>query len=193
MSKSIPKTCSVEECAGRYHARGFCNKHYRQRLSSDELKLIARKNRSPIERFLERIVIADSGCWEWQGSRDRQGYGHISTASKKMRVHRFSYQHYRKPIPDGLCVLHHCDNPPCCNPLHLYVGTPADNVRDKVSRGRHSFGEDCNTAKLTEGQVREIRRAHANGQTMRGLGRAYGVAESTVRDVVHQQSWKHVR
>ncbi len=192
MSDSNRKTCSVEECAGRYHARGFCYKHYRQGFYSGELKPTAHLTRSPIERFLERIVIADSGCWEWQGGGTPLGYGHIIIGSKRMITHRFSYEHYLKPIPEGLHLLHHCDNPPCCNPLHLYPGTDADNARDKVSRERQPRGEAHYNAKLTDEKVREIRRAYANGQTAMELGRVYSVDANTVWAVVHRHTWEHV-
>ena len=99
---------------------------------------------------LKKYNVSPSGCWEWFGSVDKDGYGRMrGTAygvawSKK--AHRASYEEFVGPIPEGLHILHHCDNPCCINPEHLYAGTPADNGRDKSIRGRvkttPKFGKD---------------------------------------------------
>jgi hypothetical protein len=73
-------------------------------------------------------------CWEWQRSRSRQGYGRLGP---RVYAHRLAYEVFIGPIPDGLHVLHHCDNPPCCNPAHLWSGTVADNMRDRDAKGRN--------------------------------------------------------
>ncbi len=98
------------------------------------------------ERFWEKVVIPDnpSDCWIWVGTRDKYGYGQISVGSeadnsqRKMKAHRFSFLlHYGEPSPKKPHVLHHCDNPPCMNPQHLFAGTNSDNQWDKVKKGRH--------------------------------------------------------
>ena len=76
-------------------------------------------------------------CIEWQGSRDRQGYGKAWKNGANARAHRVAWEEANGPIPEGMCVLHHCDNPPCINPDHLFLGTRGDNARDMVKKGRH--------------------------------------------------------
>lgn len=89
------------------------------------------------DRFWNK-VDRSGDCWTWQGSRDRKGYGRVSVNQRPVLAHRFSWTLSHGPIPDGLCVLHKCDNPPCVNPEHLFLGTIADNNRDMVAKGRHA-------------------------------------------------------
>lgn len=84
---------------------------------------------------MERVVTTESGCWEWTGWR-AHGYGYFFHEGKDQRAHRVSYELFVGSIPDGLVVMHSCDNRPCVNPDHLSVGTQADNVRDMVAKGR---------------------------------------------------------
>lgn len=83
----------------------------------------------------------DSCCWEWQGCRISYGYGRVRYDGKTRFAHRVAWELTHGQIPDGLCVLHICDNPPCCNPAHLFLGTKADNNADKVSKNRQARGD----------------------------------------------------
>ena len=87
-------------------------------------------------RILRRCMRTTNGCWEWQGARVNGRYGQIGFDGKPLRVHRVVYEFCYGPIPEGLFVCHHCDNPPCCNPGHLFVGTPRQNYLDAVRKGR---------------------------------------------------------
>lgn len=85
---------------------------------------------------VNRKVNSETGCWEWTKSRGKKGYGQIWVVDKFIRVPRAAYEEYIGPIPEGLKVLHHCDNPPCFNPEHLFVGTQSENILDSVAKGR---------------------------------------------------------
>jgi hypothetical protein len=135
-------------------------------------------------------------CWPWTGGILKPfGYGAFRPrygVHRKNRAHRFSYELAYGPIPDALCVLHHCDNPPCCNPAHLFLGTRGDNAADRASKHRTACGERNHFTKLTTQQVLDIRERYAHGETRRTLGAIYGVTPDNIRAIVLRLSWKHV-
>lgn len=120
------------------------------------------------------------------------GYGAFWLDGGNRRAHRIAYALTHGPIPAGLRVLHTCDNPPCCNPAHLFMGTNADNSGDMVTKG-HAYGEKNGRAKLTEGDVRAIRAEREAGATILPLARKYGVAHSLVERIIDRRAWKHVQ
>lgn len=143
---------------------------------------------------------ADSECWEWTGYKHRFGYGMISRVGSGhalLTAHRVSWEFSNGPIQNGLHVLHKCDNPPCCNPSHLFLGTHADNMADAHTKGRLSFpvmrGESNPKAKLTEEQVIDIRKRYAaGGITIRKLAAEYGVTFAPVQLILAGKTWRHV-
>lgn len=117
-------------------------------------------------RFWSRVAIAGrDDCWEWKGYTTPYGYGQIGDGQRVLSTHRTSWELSVGPIPDGAVVCHKCDNPPCVNPDHLFIGTHQDNCDDKMRKGRHVTrrGTDHPFAKLTDGQINEIRARYRNG------------------------------
>ena len=147
-------------------------------------------------RLASRLAI-QGDCLVWTGPRDPKGYGMMGACGRsQVRVHRIAWQLANGPIPEGLCVCHRCDNPPCCKVEHLFLGTVADNNWDRVHKGRHHRtaprGEDQWLARLTEEQVRAIRRSHAEGVQQKELAARYGVCPANIRLIVRRLSWRHV-
>ena len=125
------------------------------------------------------------GCIEWTGARIPNGYGMKRHHGRQVLVHRWAWEQANGPIPEGMYVLHHCDNPPCFNIEHLFLGTHADNMRDKMVKGRFQ-------SKLGVEDVVVIRARSANGARHCDLAREYGVSQSHVLNIVHRIKWKHV-
>jgi len=128
-------------------------------------------------------------CWLWTGTRNYAGYGVMKSAQRQYRAHRFAYELLVGPVPKGLLVCHRCDNPPCCNPAHLFVGTPLGNTTDARIKGRMARGQRQHSARLTEAQVVEIRARRAAGELLESLGRSYGVNRTTIARAVKRGTW----
>lgn len=163
-------------------------------------------NAQPIESRMEQYIDRTSspnGCWIWTGARDSAGYGTVflrmkqndSKKSRKKdqdRAHRLMWIRNFGPIPEGIFVCHRCDNPPCCNPEHLFLGSPADNNLDSVIKGRKPKGERSWNARLTGSQVREIRMLRQKGHPLHFLAKQFGVKRTTISSIVHRRTWKHI-
>lgn len=149
------------------------------------------RKKKPIKERIESMVDKCGGCWNWKGHKSLFGYGQIKINGSQQMAHRVTYELYVGRIPKGLCVLHKCDNPSCCNPDHLFLGTMKDNVIDCMKKGRRSNrkGENNNNAKLTEIQVKEIRRKHESGARGVELAREYNVSKQTISSVVCRIAW----
>lgn len=135
-------------------------------------------------------------CREWRGTRDRHGYGIIKIRSgndaKTKRAHRVAWELINGAIPDGMYVLHRCDNPPCCNPTHLFLGTHADNMDDMKAKGRQASGEHHGRAKLTDGEVANIRGLIGVGVPVRAIARAKRLSRRAIRAIASRETWRHV-
>ncbi len=135
-------------------------------------------------------------CWPWVASTTLKGYGKIGRGGFGMGwefAHRVALERkLGRPIKPGYCSLHTCDNPPCNNPAHLFEGTKGDNNRDTAAKGRMQRGERHYLAKLTEDDVREIRRRATAGEKQKTLAEDFGVVQTGISKIVKLLTWKHV-
>ena len=134
-----------------------------------------------------------SECIEWHKARTVKGYGTVRVGGRRLYAHRLAYCKANGLDYDdikGKIVMHTCDNPPCCNPAHLKLGTHEDNVADRVAKGRSATGVAHGLSKLDWDKVAEIRALSASGATQRGLGKLYGVASPTIHQILHNRTWK---
>lgn len=154
------------------------------------------------ERFLKYVEKTES-CWIWTGYFGTTGYGQFSVRNRCRKAHRVSYELFKGKLQKGLLVCHSCDNPKCVNPDHLWTGTPSDNMKDKVQKGRANvpFGSAHSKSILSEKQVLEIREKYTRGwanqfskkeYSLKGLAKEYSVHIRTIHGVVYNKNWKHL-
>jgi len=159
---------------------------------------MANFKRTPlVERLESRLDKSPaSGCWLYLGARLPRGYGIIGAGGKRKKIyaHRAAWIVWRGPIPEGMHVCHRCDNPPCCNPDHLFLGTRSDNMRDCVQKNRLNVGDRRGTnngrAKLSEEQVREIRECYAKGGVSQSqLAAKFNIWQTHISRIIRRQAW----
>ena len=143
------------------------------------------------DRISKRVSITERGCWQWQGTANGGGYGLMCYQGKSQSAHRVSFMVFNGPIPEGLHVMHICDNPGCVNPDHLLVGTAKENRADCKNKGRLNAkrGSENGFAKLTEEEVLEIRTSDIGP---RELAKKFGLHEGSVCNIRRGLTWKHV-
>ena len=144
--------------------------------------------------WFERMVMPEpnSGCWLWNGSSYTSGYGLIWSNHPKRTsylAHRVSYSIYKGGIPKFKLVCHHCDNPACVNPDHLFLGTYSDNMLDKTTKGRTPSGEKHGMSFLKEHEVIEI---YNSKGTYEDIGRSYGISGMNVKRIKNGKIWRHL-
>lgn len=141
-------------------------------------------------RFWSKVDVGEADeCWEWLASKSRGGYGQFAIHSKPWLAHRVAWFLTFGPIPKGLCVCHHCDNPGCANPYHLFLGTHAENIADSVRKGRMHRGEASGCGKLTEEDVHEIRAMLEEGYTQQEIADKFGVTNQSISSIKTGKKW----
>lgn len=157
---------------------------------------VGRRKRRPVaERFWEKVDIGGHDeCWPWTGSTNgKRGYGTFRTGDKRDYAHRFALElHTGVRLLPGEESLHRCDNPPCCNPSHLFKGTAADNIADMMKKGRHRArrGEGHRSAKLNEQIVRDVRKSTLSNTE---LAEIHGVRQNTISNIRTRKTWRHIQ
>ncbi len=141
-----------------------------------------------------KTIVRDSSCWDWTGWCHPQGYGNFKINGKTYRVHRLVYELCVARVPNGKLILHSCDNPPCCNPTHLFLGDEKDNIIDCLKKGR------LPSAILTEDEVKEIITDTSSKNPVKRtynhykyLASKYKVSVETIKGIVYGKTWGHIR
>ena len=199
-NERMNRICLVDGCLRTVQNTGMCNLHYqRKRVYGDPYHPGVLDRRTWEEKFLERVKIAgENECWPWTGnSFHKFGYGMCSDPRVKRRsigAHRAAFLYWKGEITKGRHVLHSCDNPRCCNPSHLSLGSGADNVRDMQGKGRNTKRAYHPKAKLSEEDVSWIRKNY----TRRGTGhvtipflaKKYSVSTGTIGAILRNKNWR---
>ncbi len=222
------RICAVSGCgpAKRIRAHGMCGKHaqrFRKYGTTDPPPGVFA---STEERFWAKVDRRGANeCWPWTAGVDSDGYGSFRPGGSApcVTASRFSWvlAHPGVLITPDINVCHHCDNPPCCNPDHLFVGTVAANMADRNRKGRQARGqrvivnrdssylrgdshwkrrqpartprgEAIGTARFTEADVRAMREAYALGELQTSIAKRYGTAQAVVSGIIRRKSWAHV-
>lgn len=165
----------------------------------------------PEERFLAKVdkcgpltpKLGGTRCWQWTGGSRKTGYGSFKlkfSGGVEWSAHRASWILFRGSIPDGLYVLHRCDNPLCVNPDHLFTGTQLDNVHDMLAKNRSNYtgprnphtGEQHHQSVLTESNVIEIRSLSDSGVSQRRIAQMFLVSQYTIWAIINRKKWRHI-
>lgn len=171
-------SCTIDSCTNPAIARGMCHKHYKRWQINGHTGLNTGKGcTDPVERFKFLTKREQNGCLEWQGAIATNGYGQTKWNRVYFSAHKFSWTLHRGKVPDGMLVLHKCDNKRCVDPDHLYIGTVKQNTADAIARGQIKTGTAHPMSKLTEAQLAEARAAV---EPIKVLAAKFGVHNATI-------------
>lgn len=199
-------SCTIEGCDKPSRKRTYCVRHYGRwkRLGDANYIMPPRRGHGEtwtreqwVKVFNSRFQRTDSGCLEWAGHLNKHGYGRFVFDGKQWFTHRLAYVLGVGDIPNGLMVCHHCDNPPCGEIGHLFLGTAADNLADMRAKGRgviptSAVGEQHPRTSLTEDAVRGIRIAYAEGENQSAIARRLDISRTIVANICLRKTWKQV-
>jgi hypothetical protein len=193
-------TCDLPDCNAPFVARGMCRRHY------DAWRMTTPKEHRPPgrpgcsrlsigDRFWSKVQQAGSNeCWPWLGAKTTWGHGVFWVSAERTRqsAHAIALELATGVVrPQGMHCCHRCDNPACCNPAHLYYGTPSANSADMVARHRNRRGVEKVNALLNESQVVEIRRRFFAGETQASLAEEFGIRPGHLSNITRGQLWKY--
>lgn len=191
--------CCIKGCDAPVISLGLCVNHLRRNQkygSPVASQMVAWRWRrlSHEERFWAQVKKSDDGCWLWQSGKDMDGYGAFKgelDGVVHMRAHRYSFALHHGPIPPGILVCHTCDTPACVRPDHLFPGSSAVNMADKMAKGRHvvRFGADRPQALLTDDQAKAIL---DDARPYSQIAADYGVHTQTISSLKNRVSWAHL-
>jgi hypothetical protein len=210
MSLSLPDVVSAQgltgcvddggTCGKKIVGRGRCRKHYGRwwRSTRDTVRAPALnlKTKTPADRYWEKVDRrGPDDCWPWRRTTDEFGHGQFFVSPERGRVPAHVYGvelTTGQRCPEGKEGCHHCDNPPCCNPAHIYYGTRQQNVDDMWNRNRAPQGADRTQSKVDDHAVLAIRLRFADGETLLSLASEYGVSDTLISLIVNGHRWSHV-
>ncbi len=186
------KVCTHSSCIRRLYARGYCTRHYARLLKYNDVNKLGYYKNS-LETFHAKYIIDDiTQCWIWIGFKNPKKYGYFSIENKKVLTHRFSYEQFIGRIPHEMCVLHECDTPSCVNPKHLFLGTHADNVQDKINKKRQAIGEKNGKSKLTIEDIKAIKRhLHLKILSIVEISYIFNVTATCIHYIKKNLTWNH--
>ena len=175
--------CSVPDCSSPVRTKGFCKLHYQRvwRVGSPHVSRPCLRLSTPAKfRFYAVISEDPDSCWGWRGFTDRGGYGKMRVGNTNISAHRVSWTLHMGPIPQGKMVLHRCNNEPCSNPRHLYLGDHLDNMADRLTAGHYLSGEAHFGVKLSDRGVQEVR---SSTGTYKQIAKRFGISASQVGNI----------
>ncbi len=153
------------------------------------IKFMPNLTKEQSDRFWSYVNKQGTECWDWEGSSLSNGYGRIGFNCKQYRAHRVAFYLTTEIDPANKLVCHKCDNPGCCNPKHLFLGTNAENLKDRGTKGRTACGENQGGSKLTEKDVHEIR---VSNEAQKKIAALYGVTPASICQIRKYKLWKHI-
>jgi len=192
----VKNICKVKDCESRCEGLGYCSKHYQRFRRHADHRVVKKRGSiiTPFQRFKNKVKVnKETGCWEWQAGLNIDGYGQFWYENSGSLAHRWSYEHFIGKIPKGLCACHHCDNPCCVNPDHLFLGIQKDNMIDRDNKNRQAKGERQGAVKLDSNIVKTIRTLYKKPEhTQETLAKKFDISQSTISNINTKKVWKHI-
>lgn len=197
----ITRRCSLFDCDRKHSTRGFCKMHYQRWRKGLDLTTPPKHqyrdvNDPAFKAFFWTLLDIKANpdeCWEWTRGKNQDGYGRIMLSGVFHFAHRLAWKYTHGKDTD-LHILHHCDNRICSNPNHLYAGTNADNIRDRVERGRSNppLGENHKKSIAKLDQIKEVKCLYRDGMTQVAIAKQVGLSKGIVNYAVTGRTWRHV-